>query len=439
MDGYVGRTKELQLLGELWEKVPMSCAVSGRRHLGKTSLLKEFSQGKDCIYLSGEKGLRASNLESISAELSRFSGKKERITDAIDIFPRIKQICGKRKVLVIIDCFGDLVANFEEMNAYLRGFMNRDIGGTRILLLVCDSDSSLFGRFYYTIELKSMSYRECVGFHPGYVPLQQLKAYALVGGTPAYHKVIGDRDPDEVILNDAFDHLSVLTLEAEGMVYTEAITYEGCYRVLSAMAHGAESVREISSRADIASSFCTRLLEDLEHKGMVSKEVSSGLSRRAVYSISSNILRFYYQIVFPRNGRAEFYGSQAAYDDAKAEIGAYMESVFKSVCMDYVTMTRDFKFVGRLRRKDDTVDDVIDFLAMLNKGSTGRVAVAACRLFGEPVGENDLSALKERARKVEGSGKLFMLFSGCGFSPELKTAAAKSSDIELHTLEDLYI
>lgn len=439
MDGYVGRAKELELLTELWEKVPMSCAVSGRRHLGKTSLLREFSQGKDCIYISGEKGLRSSNLDSISAELSRFSGKRERITDAIDIFPKIKQICGKRKVLVIIDSFSDLVANFEEMNAYLRGFMNRDIAGTRILLVVCDSDSSLFGRFYYTIELKSMGYRECVGFHPGYTPLQQLKAFAMVGGTPAYHKVIGDRDPDEVILSDAFDHMSVLTLEAEGMVFTEAMAYEGCYRVLSAMAKGAESVREISARADMANSFCTRLLDDLEHKGMVSKEVSSGLSRRAVYSIGSNILRFYHQIVFPRTGKAEFEGRQAAYDDAKAEIDAYMEAVFKTICMDHVAMTRDFKFVGRLRRKDDTVDDVIDFLAMLNKGSKARVAVAACRLYGEPVGMNDLTALRDRARKVEGSGKLFMLFSGCGFSPELKTEVAKGADIELYTLEDLYL
>lgn len=439
MDGYVGRTKELALLSDLWEKAPMSVAVSGRRHLGKTSLLREFSQGKDFIYISGEKGLRSSNLESISAELSRFSGRRIRISDAIDVLPTIKDICGRRKVLVIIDQYSDLIANFEEMSAYLRNFMSRDISSTRILLVVCDTDSSLFGRFYYTIELRSMSYRDCAGFHPRFNPLQQLKAYALVGGTPAYHRVIGDRDPDEVIRDDAFDHMSVLTLEAEAMVYTEAVAYEGCYRVLSAMAHGAESVREISARADMANSFCTRLLDDLEHKGMVSKEVSSGLSRRAVYSISSNILRFYHQIVFPRSGKAEFEGKAAAYEDAKDDIAGYMEGVFKSVCMDHVILTRDYKFVGRLRRKDDTVDDVIDFIAMLNEKGRSRVAVAACRLSGDPMDEHDLSQLKSRAMKVEGAGKLYMLYSGCGFSPELRAAAAKNRDIELRTLEEIYL
>lgn len=439
MDGFVGREKELEFLEDLWDKVPMSCAVSGRRHLGKTALLRRFSDGKDCIYISGEHGLRSSNLASISAEISRFSGRKERISDAIDILPRIKEVCGKRKVLVIIDRFSDLLSNFEEMNTCLRSFMNRDIGGTRILLVVCDSDSSLFGRFYYSLELKPMKYRECVGFHPGYSSLQQLKAYAMVGGTPAYHKVIGERDPDDVMRFDTFDHMSVLSLDVEGMVHSEAMMFEGCYMALSAMAHGAESLREISSRADISSSFCSRLLDDLEHKGMVSKEVSSGLSRRAVYSISSNILNYYYRVVLPRSSVSEFEGTEAAYVSATDSIRDYIESSFKTLCMDYVAESMDFKFVGKLRRKDDSADDIIDFVAMLVQKGKNRVAVARCRLYGDPLDEEDLYELKDRAKRVEGSGKLYMMFSGCGFSNELSMASSKASDVKLYTLDDLYL
>ena len=124
MDGCVGRSMELAFLNDLWEKVPMSCAVCGRRHLGKTTLLREFVKDKDHIYITGTAGLRSDNLEEINRSLSIFSGKKERISDLLDLFPRIKQICGRKKVVVIIDRLSDLTSNFEEVGAYIRNFMN---------------------------------------------------------------------------------------------------------------------------------------------------------------------------------------------------------------------------------------------------------------------------------------------------------------------------
>ncbi|MDO5861488.1 MAG: AAA family ATPase, partial [Thermoplasmata archaeon] len=154
MDGCVGRAKELEYLSALWEKVPVSCAVCGRRHLGKTALLKEFTKDKDHIYITGTQGLRSDNLEEINRALTKFSGKRERIADIDDLFPKLKEVCGRRKVVVIIDKLSDLAENFEEVNIYLRNFINREMNGTKIMLVVCDNDNSLFGRFYYTLEMK---------------------------------------------------------------------------------------------------------------------------------------------------------------------------------------------------------------------------------------------------------------------------------------------
>lgn len=438
MDGCVGRSKELAFLNDLWDKVPMSCAVCGRRHLGKTTLLREFVKDKDHIYITGTAGLRSDNLEEINGALGRFSGKKEKITDLIDLFPRIKQICAKRKVVVIIDRLSDLSSNFEEVGAYIRNFMNREMGGTKILLVVCDNDNSMFGRFYYTLELKPMSYIDCKGFHPDYTPLQQVQAYALVGGTPAYHHLIGDADPEKVIRTRMFDHMSVFSLEAEGMVSSEALTFDGCTKVLSAMARGAESIREISARTQLTSSYCSKLLEDMEHKGILQKEVSSGISRRSVYSINSNILKFYYQVVYRYTSIVEFESPADAYEAARDDIVGYMERGFKSICMDYVTNRYDYRFIGKLRRKDDSVDTVIDFVASVIAEGRACTLVARCRLYGNPMGRADLDELVDRARKVEGANKRYLLFSGVGFSPELRKAVGKGGDASLLTLEDVY-
>ena len=438
MDGCVGRSKELAFLNDLWDKVPMSCAVCGRRHLGKTTLLREFVKDKDHIYITGTAGLRSDNLEEINNALGNFSGKKERITDLIDLFPRIKQICGKRKVVVIVDRLGDLTSNFEEAGAYIRNFMNREMGGTKILLVVCDNDNSMFGRFYYTLELKPMSYLDCKGFHPDYTPLQQVQAFALVGGTPAYHHLIGDLDPEDVIRTQMFDHMSVFSLEAEGMVSSEALTFDGCTKVLAAMARGAESTRDISSRTQLASSYCSKLLEDMEHKGILQKEVSSGISRRSVYSINSNILKFYYQVVYRYTHMVEFESPENAYVAARGDIAEYMERGFKSICMDYVTHNYDFRFIGKLRRKDDTVDKIIDFVASVVIDGKTCTIIARCRLYGDPMGKVDMDELVDRAKKVDGANKRYLMFSGTGFTPELVKSVGKGGNASLLTLEDIY-
>lgn len=438
MDGCVGRTKELAFLNELWEKVPMSCAVCGRRHLGKTALIREFTKDKDHIYISGTQGLRSDNLEEINRALSSFSGKKEKISDLMDLFPRIKHICGKRKVVVIIDRVSDLSSNFDEAYVIIRNFMSREMGGTQILLLVCDDDNSLFGRFYYTIELKPMNYLECKGFHPKYTPMQQLEVYSMVGGTPAYHQLFGNRDPEKVIRDEMFDHMSVFSLEAEGMMHSDSMTVGSSTKILSAMAGGAESLREITSRTGFPSSFCSKMIEEMEHRGLVQKEVSSGMSRRAVYSINSNILRFYHQVVYKFTHMVEFESPEKAYEAAKGDISGYMERGFKTVCMDYVTQNYDFKFVGKLRRKDDTVDTVIDFLASISVKGRDSVMVARCRLFGEPFGKEDLDELIDRAKKVDGSKKTYALFSGAGFTSDLVKMAGKGGDLVLVTLEQVY-
>ncbi len=438
MDGCVGRTKELAFLNELWEKVPMSCAVCGRRHLGKTALLREFTKDKDYIYITGTQGLRSDNLEEINRALSAFTGKKEKVGDLIDLFPRIRQICGKRKVVVIIDRVSDLASNFEEVYSIIRNFMSREMGGTQILLVVCDDDNSLFGRFYYTLELKPMTYLECKGFHPKYTPLQQLEVYSMVGGTPAYHRLFGDRDPEKVIRNEMFDHMSVFSLEAEGMMHSDSMTVGSSTKILSALAGGAESLREITSKTDLPSSFCSKMVEEMEHRGIVLKEVSSGMSRRAVYSINSNILRFYHQVVYKYTHMVEFESPDKAYEAAKDDISEYMERGFKSVCMDYVTQNYEFKFIGKLRKKDDTVDTVIDFLASISKNGRDSVMVARCRLNGEPFGREDLDELMARAKKVDGSRKTYALFSGAGFTSDLVRAAGKGGDVVLVTLEQVY-
>ena len=204
------------------------------------------------------------------------------------------------------------------------------------------------------------------------------------------------------------------------------------------MASGAESVKDISSRANISSSSCGKIVEDMEHKGLIQKEVSSGVSRRAVYTISSNLIRFFFEVVHRYTHQVEFEAPEDAFTMARADIDAYMERGFKTVCMDYVTFNYDYTFIGKLRRKDDSRDSVIDFVASVTVDDVRRIIIARCRLFGDPFNKSDLDILMERGKKVDGSNKLYALFSGPGFDPDLQAVARDDSNVVLRTLDEVY-
>ncbi len=437
MGGCVGRSEELSYLEGVYEKVPVACAVCGRRHLGKTAILRSFCEDKPHIYLTGVPGLKSDNIDEICRSLSRFAGKEIRFDDILDLFPTVKKLCGRKRVVVIIDRYSDLVENFSEFNSYLRSFMNRELPGTKMMLIVCDNDSSIFGRFYYTLDLKPMTYLDCKGFHPDYTPLEHLMAYAIVGGTPAYQKLFVGK-PMDIIRDQFFDHMSVFSLEAEGLVASETEVSSACTKVLSAMAAGAQNVKDMAAKADVSTSYCQKMVDDMVHKGLVQKEVSSGTSRRAVYSISSNIIRFFYEVVYRYTHHVEFESPQEAFEMARDDIDAYMERSFKSVCMDYVTRVYDYSFMGKLRRKDDTSDTVIDFVAAVNMNDVRRIMAARCRLHGKPFSVADLDELRERSKKVEGSNKMFAMFSGAGFDAELTARAKDDPNVILLTLDDIY-
>lgn len=437
MDGLVGRLEELRYLNTVYAKSPVACAVCGRRHLGKTALLSEFCKDKMHIYLSGINGLKEENLAEMSRAINKFGRCNVNLTDVEDLFPALKKVCGKNRVVVVIDRYSDLVDNFPEFTSYLRGFMNRDINTTKMMLVVCDTDSSVFGRFYYTLDVKSMSYRDCIGFHPGYTPMQHLIAYSVVGGTPAYQKMFVGT-PEDVIKDQFFDHMSVFSLEVEGMVNSEATMRTPCTKALSAMAAGVENLRDISSRTGFSSSICLKAIEDMENKGMVQKEVSSGPSKRTVYSIHSNILRFYYEVVNHNTYQMEFESPEAAYERAKPDISRYLERAFKTLCMDYITLTFKYSFVGKLRRKDDSADSVVDFVAAITDNNVNRTAIATCRLYGNQFEKRDLDTLMTRSKTISGQNRMYLMFSGTGFSQELKDLAEKDRNIRLITLDDIY-
>ena len=70
---FIGREKELAALKELYLQNSFQLFVLyGRRRVGKTTLLNEFSKDKDTIFYSAEQSNNKLNLEKFSALVFQF-------------------------------------------------------------------------------------------------------------------------------------------------------------------------------------------------------------------------------------------------------------------------------------------------------------------------------------------------------------------------------
>jgi AAA+ ATPase superfamily predicted ATPase len=438
MDGFVGREEQLKMLEELYKAVPQSCAVYGRMRLGKTALLQKFCEFKRHIYISGSNMLPEDCLRNISEAVSRYTGTKERLEDIQDLFYLIKKHCVK-KTVVILDHYSDLLEVFPDLYNHVNRFVSRDIRDTRVLFIACDSDVSVFGRFSNLIEVRPMSYLECTGFHPEYTPLQHLQAYGMVGGTPEYQEIVKG-DPVESIKGCFLEQMSPLFMEAESMVNSEISVRSDSVRIMHAMASGADNLRNISSISGLPPSSCTRAIGEMENKGLVVRESSSSVQRNWICSFDSNILRFYYSVVAEARALPDFYSVDKAFVVAKGRIPGYMEGTFKTVCAEYIRMRWSATSIMKVRSNGGMVSSDVDFMAsVVNPEGRKRAAFIVCRLSGEPMAMADLNKMIAKSRALKSRDKnCFMMFSGCGFTDELKAVSVPDAEVELLSLEDVY-
>jgi hypothetical protein len=402
--------------------------------MGKTSIISKFCEDKKHIYLCGTKGLSSDNLRLIVNELSRFAGRNVVLHDVIDLFPTLINLCGMNKVVVVLDRYSVLKANFPLIDSQLKDFMVRGLNNTHIMLIVADEDSAIFDRFYTNIDVKKMGFRECAGFHPDYTPRQNMMVYSTVGGVPVYHSQFVD-DPRTVMRTKMFDPLSFFSLEVEGFFNNDSGGNQ--FAVMSALASGACNSKTVSDRTRLTTSVCNKILDDLYNRDILIRE-EGGRFQGDKYYIGSYLLKFYFEVVNRYLHVAEYHGSDTAFEQATESIMRYLDGTFKEMCIEHIESTHEVKGVTRFRGRDVTDIPKADFCATVFKDNVKRTMYAVCRLDGTPLGMGDFGRLKDFAREHNGTNRMYVMFSGCGFTEDLIAEESRSTNIKLVSLELLY-
>jgi AAA+ ATPase superfamily predicted ATPase len=211
------------------------------------------------------------------------------------------------------------------------GFMEREVLGR---------ESPLFGRRTAQILLRPFGYREAALFHRSWSHYHRALAYFVCGGVPLYLRAFDEsRSVEQSIEATLLDEHAPLFREPEFLLREELRDVESYYAVLSAIAAGSRTIRDIATAARLPERSLPYYLQQLVELGYVARRyplTSRKPSNRDVrFVLEDALLRFWFRFVFPSSSFIQHVGARRAYHERiKPQLDAYYGYCFERLCRE---------------------------------------------------------------------------------------------------------
>ena len=474
---FIGRKEELEQLERYFNSDTINtCAIFGRRRVGKSALIDRFCEDKPNIKfnLSGTDSEKM--LDHIAMDISRHTGDdpesvRSGIRDFDDLVRFLSSLEPTEQTVVVLDELPDAVSCFKDVSASLMRYIDGDMKNQNVFLIVCgssisammrelnDSKRPLFQRFPIQMQLLPMPYDDARRFHAGLPEDDIVRMYSIASGIPLYHKLMSAYDsPRDAIMDLLLGETPPLFNEARSLLSIE-VSPESTYNsILTLMGRGTSDVKELAEKSELSKTRCREVLDDLRFLGIVAERRSYGKAKKTQeFYIKDGFLDFFYSIMAGNEALLEW-DREDAYETLRGKIESFYGRRFEEVCAQYIRSTERCRWVGKwwgkvpirdedgaLVRNEDgkmaTTDTDIDIVANVVRGDAVFTVMAECKFTKWRCGENELRELMEVSEKalLGGENVLYFIFSRSGFTQKLIETADIRSDlrIKLISLDDI--
>lgn len=459
---FVNRCSELELLENRYAAGNAEFFVLyGRRRVGKTELLARFCESKRAIFfvadLASEPSLRAGLSSAVNSVLFG-PGQMDSIYSTWEgLFQALGQASQQERLVVVLDEFPYMVTTHPALASILQKSWDQILKNSKIMLILCGSyigmmeatvlgyQAPLFGRRTAQYLLEPLQFKDARLFFASFPSEDQVRAYAVYGGTPAYLQTI---DPHKSITENIQDGVltkgSYLFDEARFVLQQELREPRNYFAILQAIAAGKTRLNDIKVAARLEGA--TAYLEPLQQLHLVERivpvtETQPHKSRRGIYRLKDHYLRFWFRYVHPNRTQLELGAVQAVYNHlVLPDIDHFVSLPFEEICRQYFWQEG---LSGRLPFLPSNIgrwwdaNEEVDLIVM---GEEEAILVE-CKWSSQAVGTNVLADLERKALIVQrelGNRKIqFGLCSRSGYTARLKESAAKRRDIFLLDLPQL--
>jgi len=456
---FINRQAELQLLEERCASDQAELFVLyGRRRVGKTELLTQFCRDKRHIFfvadLDVEPVLRAALSAAVNAKLLGPEAASAVYPSWQDIFLLLARHAQAERLVVVLDEFTYLVGAHPPLASTLQRLWDSDLIHSKLMLILCGSyvgmmekavlgyHAPLYGRRTAQYLLDPLSFHDARHFFPAYDPADQVRAFAIFGGTPAYLRVVSGSQPllanvgQQVLTRGTF-----LYDEVRFLLQQELREPRNYFAILEAIASGRTRLNEIKQATGIGG--VTAYLDTLQGLQLVERvvpvtESQPHKSRRGLYRLRDHFFRFWFRFVYPHRTLLERGGAQVALDTLVApQRDSFTGPVFEEVCRQFfwrLGLAGGLPFlplrIGGWWRANEEIDIIV-------VGQDAALLVE-CKWTSRPIGLDILRHLERKAslasRELGSRRLLFGLCARDGFTSEVEKEATQRDDLLLFDL-----
>jgi hypothetical protein len=330
---FINRASEMERLRRVSRSAGGGLVVvHGRRRIGKTRLLLEWSREAGGLYSVADQSTaeiqRRYFAEALASRLSGFADVEYR--DWAGLLSRLARDAAASgwRGPIILDELPYLVGSSSELPSVLQRWLDHEVKEARLTValagssqrmmhgLVLAAEAPLYGRAAALLDIQPLEpthLEEAFGDQPAH---RLVELYTAWGGVPRYWELA--REAGDTVL-DQVDHLVLdplgpLHREPDRLLLEELPPAVEARPLLDAIGGGAHRLSEIATRIGRPATSMARPLDRLVAMGLVRREIPFGefekQSRRSLYKMEDPFFRLWFRIVAPHRA-ALASGSQA--------------------------------------------------------------------------------------------------------------------------------
>ncbi|NQY92544.1 MAG: ATP-binding protein [Campylobacteraceae bacterium] len=409
---FLGRKKELTLLEENYLKPTSDLLfLFGRKKVGKTALINEYTTDKLTIYLSCIEMIPKLFFNNLHKNLlSFFDLKSTAYADNLDeilIFINEQKIL--KKLIIVIDDFQNLLKIDKNALYTLSSYWNKHLHKKNIQLILSSSiyssipkDVKIYEKASAVILMKPLDIGVIKELIPEVSKTDVMYIYASFGTNLNYLKNYDTKKDFILNVKDTFLS-SQSSIFEEGLNIirqdlSDVLTYAS---ILHAIAMGNNKIGDIANFLGLKSTYLTRYIQKLVDMMIISKTIPINddkvKSKFGRYFIEDNYLKFWFCYVYPNISslrKNDLYGvvSHIRRDFSKRLV----TDAYKKYVLDLITSEPE-KFFGYTPIKIgswwNNKDHEIDIIAFDNK----EITFIDCRWRKKDSIESSYQVLKDKS------------------------------------------
>ncbi len=373
---FVNRHRELERLNRLAKARSAGLAVIwGRRRVGKTRLLLEWTNQNEGVYFVADESAPSIQRKFLSLALEQalpgFSAVDYPDWNALFLRLARDAMQAKWRGPIVIDELPYLISGSPELPSILQKFIDHEGKKAGLILALCgssqrmmqgailDETAPLYGRADELIKLGpiAISYmKKALNLKN---PRDVIESYSVWGGIPRYwelaEKARGTlfQTIDRLVL----DPMGPLSEEPQRLLYEESPPAIHLKPILDAIGLGANRLSEVAARIGEPVSSLSRPIERLMELDLIQREIPYGTnpenSKKTLYKIKDPFLRFWFRIVASKRSLFSQVSEQTRYLWLKEGLQYLFSITWEELCrLALPSLSRDwdspYEQAGRL-------------------------------------------------------------------------------------------